>query len=260
MKAALAVVLAGLAGMALAQSGQNSKSLPPINPDRPDLTNGVGITPIGKIVLETGYRQTGSGGVTLHEWGDGPTWRYGVSDKFEIRLVSPAYAADSFGDKGWEDAGVGFKYLLHDGGDGGGFKKPSYAIQGGTTLPSGSNAFRSKQLLPFLIGIVDFDLGAKGDLGANIGAGRQLDGNGRSFTLYSTSLSYGRSLAAALTGYFEGYMLVPTGAGNGAAGHYVDSGLEYLLTNDCMLDASVGTQVDRHRQAAYFDVGVSFRF
>ncbi|HWA82477.1 MAG TPA: transporter [Fimbriimonadaceae bacterium] len=260
MKAALILVLACAAGPAFSQNDQNSKTPPPINPDRPDLTNGTGITPVGKIVLEIGYRQTGSGGMTLHEWGDGPTWRYGVGDRFELRFVSPAYAVGSIAGKGWEDSGLGFKYLLRDGGDGGGFKKPGYAIQGGTTLPTGSDAFRSKQLLPFLIGIVDFDLGANGDLGANLGASRQLDGNGKSFTLYSASLSYGRSLTAALTGYFEGYALVPTGIGNGSASHYVDSGLEYLLTNDCMLDASVGAQVDRHRQASYFDVGVSFRF
>ncbi|MFI5385290.1 MAG: transporter [Fimbriimonadales bacterium] len=233
---------------------------PPINPDRPDLTNGPGITPIGKFVLEMGYRQTRSGGATLHEWGDGPTWRYGVNDRLELRFVSPAYAVDSFGNKGFEDTNIGFKWLLKDGGDGGGFKKPSYALQAGTSMPSGSNAFRSKQPLPIAIGIVDFDLGTCGDLGANVSAGSQLNGNGSRFTMYTASLSYNHSVGGPVTAYFESYMLIPTGAGNGSAGHFVDSGLQYLLNNDCMLDASVGTQIDRHQQSSYFDLGVSFRF
>lgn len=257
-----AIVLIGLAGAAFGQDGKTpaEKGPAPINPDRPDLTNGPGITPIGKIVLEMGYRQTRTPGSTLHEWGDGPTWRYGVNDRFEFRFVSPAYATDSFGDKGWEDTNFGFKWLLRDGGDGGGFRKPSYAIQAGTTLPSGSNAFKSKQLLPSVTGIVDFDLGACGDLGANVGVGRQLNGGGTSFTMYSASLSYNHSLTNAVTGYFESYMLIPTGAGNGSASRFLDTGLTYLLNNNCMLDASVGTEIDKGRQASYVDVGMSVRF
>ena len=242
------------------QPGQTAPAEQPINPDRPNLTNGAGITPVGRIVLELGYRQTHGYGATLQEWGDGPTWRYGVNQRLEVRLVSPAYAVDDLGDKGWEDTHIGFKYLVKDGGDGGGFRKPSYAVVMSTSVPTGSGGFRSKVMLPLFIGIAVFDFGSGGGLGANVAGQSQLGANGLPFLLYSLSLSYNHSLGGPWAAYFESYTLVPSGSGNGSAGRFVDGGVQYLLTNDCMLDASAGTRLDPHEQNAYVDAGVSFRF
>lgn len=255
MKYALAAIGLALSSLCF---GQDAAGNPPINPDRPDVTNGTGVTPVGRIVLELGYRQTHAGDGSLQEWGDGPTWRYGLNSRLELRLVSPTYAVDSSGGPGWEDANVGFKWLLRDGGSG--FSHPGYAVQGGLSLPAGSRFYRSRVLLPGVTGIADFDLGASGDLGVNVGAGSQIGGNGRPFTLLSASLSYNHSLGGPWAAYAETYMLAPAGTGNGAAGHFADAGFQFLLSNDCMLDASGGSEFDRHRQSAYFDLGVSVRF
>lgn len=257
MKAVFALCLVALCAVGLGQEKKDDK-LAPVNPDRPDQTNGAGITPIGKFVLEMGYRQTRTQGISLHEWGDQPTLRYGINDRFEARVVGPVRAISTAGN-GWEDSGFGFKWLLKDGGDGGGFKKPSYALQGGTNVPTGSSQFGSRKILPALTGIVDFDLGANGDLGVNVGGSTSTNGLGKEFLVWSATVSYNHSLAGPLAGFLEGYMLVPT-AHNGGTLHFADTGLQYLLSNDCMLDAFVGSRVDQHQQNSFFGAGVSFRF
>src|SRR5579862_1770231 len=129
MKHVPAIALCALIATTFAQTtpdaAKKDDKTPPINPDRPDLTNGANITPVGKTVLEIGYRQTRTSGATLHEWGDQPTFRIGVNERFELRLTGPAYAVASGGQTGWEDSQVAFKWLLKDGGDNGGFRHPS---------------------------------------------------------------------------------------------------------------------------------------
>lgn len=250
MRGYLAIAVTALAAVCLAQ---DKEKIPPISPDRPDFTDGAGITPLGKWLLELGYRQTHSGGATLQEFGDQPVLRYGYRDNVEFRLTAPAYATGA-GTSGFEDSAIGIKWLIKDGGDAKGFKSPSYAIEAGTTFPSGSNAFRSRKLQPSAIGIVDWDFGQCGDLGANVGVAVQED-----FTVWSASLSYDRSFNERLAGFVESYALFP-GSPGGPSDHFADTGVQFLVNNDCMLDAFVGSQLDRHRQSAFFGAGVSFRF
>jgi hypothetical protein len=250
MKPVLAACLALLACLAPAQ---DKEKLPPINPDRPDFTDGPGITPLGKWLLEMGYRQTHSTGATLQEFGDQPTVRLGLRENFELRFTLPAYALAG-PDKGFEDAAVGFKLLLRDGGDGKGWKSPSFAIEAGASVPSGSRAFRSSRFEPSAVGIVDWDFGAGGELGGNIGVTAQED-----FAFWSASLSYDRSLTKRATAFLESYALFPGSAG-GPDDHFADTGVQYLLNDNCMLDAFAGCQLDRHRQTAFFGAGVSLKF
>jgi hypothetical protein len=248
MKALLFACIALATCSALAQE---KEKLPPINPDRPDFTDGPGIVPFAKWLLETGYRQTHGAGSTLRQFGDEPMLRYGFRSNLELRLGLPDYAI-SGAHKGFEDSSFGVKWLVRDGGDGKGWKSPSFVVEAGATVPTGSRAFRANRFQPSAIGIVDWDFGAAGELGVNVGATAAED-----TTTWSASLSFDREVTNRISGFVESYAFFAEGA---PADHFADTGALYLLNNDCMLDAFVGCQLDRHRQTAFFGAGISFRF
>jgi len=248
--------------IALAQSAAPADDkVPPINPDRPDFTNGAGITPQGKVVVELGYRQTATKTFTLRQYGDQPVVRFALNPNLELRVGPGDYGTVRwFGgtDQGWEDSSLGAKWCFHNGKDKSGFGDPSLALEADVEIPSGGRFFRADRAIPSLTGIVDFSIADGWDLAGNLVFAWNKDDAG-DFWQTSASLSLGHDLAERVGSFLETYMTMTARHGV-PTDHFADAGLTYRLNNDCQLDASVGTQLDRHRQTGVFGFGVSVRF
>jgi len=241
--------------LAFANPAEDGK-LPPINPDRPDFTDGAGIVPPGKVLFEFGYRQTASGRMTLREYGDQPMARFALRPDLELRLTGPTYAVAD--EKGAEDTTVGAKWVFHQGKDSSGFRSPSLGLEASVEIVTGARDFRAERAIPQLTGIVDFSIADGWDLAGNLGFVWNKDSEG-DFWRTSASLSLGHDLSEKLGSFFEAYMLMENRHGV-PTDHFADTGLTYRLNNDCQLDISVGAQLDRRRQTGIFGFGASFRF
>ncbi len=234
-----------------------SPPVDPINPDRPDVSDGAGITPKGKPIAELGYRQTQSSGVVIRQFGDSPLFRIGLTDNVELRLVPGGYTdfrifGQSF--TGWESSNVGFKWRFREAKKG----QPAFALEGGTSLPTGSRFFREPALQPGLTAIVDMPIDAQNDLSVNLGYALLRD-NGQQFGQTVVSASLGHQMAKSLGSFAELYTtLAPNSHGGDRL--FADLGLTYLLTDNVQLDAFTGSTIDRKEHLFFFGAGVSFRF
>jgi len=254
----LALLGVAVAGAAWGHAEDNT---PPINPDRPSFSTGAGITPKGRLLLEVGYRQTRAQGFTLHEYGDGQTFRLGINDRFELRFGATAYAVQrspGANAEGWEDGTLGCKYVLHNGKENSGLRSPTYAVMFTSTLPTGGPAFREKLLQPRLTGIAAFGINEASELDANL-AYTDASDSGNRFSTFSVAAVYNHSLSDKSSGFIELYSLLPGGR-RGPNDDFADAGVAYRLTNEMQLDAFGGTQLDKHGQSAFFGFGASFRF
>ncbi len=226
---------------------------PPIAPDRPNFANGTLIVPKGRVVVETGYRQSLSSGGTAHDYGDSATIRFAQSDKLEWRIGIPSYvvAGDS---KGWADTSVGFKYHLSDAKG----KTPALGILGTVVYPSGSNDFREKKLQPEVRLLSDFNLSDDIGLTTNIVYGLPSEG-GNTFSRWAVAAALGFDLHHGDGAFAELYSVLPDSF-RGSTGSVADVGVSHLLSNDCSLDAFYGHGLNSHSRDSFFGGGVSFRF
>ncbi len=236
-------------------------AVPPINPDRPDQSDGAGITPKGFPIVEMGYRQTQSAGTVIRQFGDGPLIRYGLCEKFELRFSPGAYSEFRFFNqtfKGMEDASIGFKYKLHEGKEKSGLSNPSFALEGGTSLPTGSHFFREKALQPGLTGIADFSINDNDDLAVNLSYSLLRD-NGQQFGQSGLSASFGHQLGPKTGSFLEIFSSMAPSA-HGGTHTFSDLGVTYLVNNGIQVDAYAGRNIDSKETQFFFGAGVSFRF
>lgn len=251
---ALVLVVMGARG-ALGQ--QAPKDLDPINPDRPDFTNGTAIVPMGKVLLETGYLNTNSRDTRLREFGDHLLLRVPISDRFEWRFDMGGYAIQDVAGvraSGLEDFTPGFKWRFRDARG----SQPALALFAGVTLPTGASDIGNPAPQPSLALYADRQLTASTSLGVNVVATYTNDDAGR-FTQYVASASYGMQLSPRTNGFLELYSVMPESNG-GPNVEVFDAGLGYLLNNDTMVDLHRGVGLNRRRPNSFWGVGVSFRF
>lgn len=235
--------------------------LDPINPDRPDATDGAYITPKGYPIVELGYRQTESQGVIIRQYGDGPLFRIGLTPNFELRVSPGSYTNFRiFGSdfKGQEDANVGFKYRFHEGKDKSGFRDPSIAMEFGTSLPTGSRFFRERALQPAVAGIIDWSIDDANDLAVNLGYALLRD-DGTQFGQGLISASLGHQLSSRMGSFVELYRTIAADA-HGGSHTFGDFGVTYQPNGNVQFDAFYGSTVSESAHQHFFGGGVSFRF
>jgi hypothetical protein len=83
-----------LAGSVTASAQETPPLVPPIEPDRPDITNGTHIVGAGLLQIEFGGLYTRSGG-TQRSFGSPVTARFGVFDWLELRIGSDGLLSQS---------------------------------------------------------------------------------------------------------------------------------------------------------------------
>jgi hypothetical protein len=236
----------------------------PINPDRPDFTNGPLLVAPGHLQLETGYTYTRTGPERSSSLGE-IMLRYALDDRWEARLGLNSYDwIDSGvpGEKritGLEDPFVEVKIRLNDADAK--HRSPGVPALGllvQTTVPVGSRALTSDVWQPTAALALHWDLPADWSLESNLGYSRAADGDRRFDQLFA-SASAGFQLNEKLGGFLEGYVFSKENA-DGSATHFADAGLSYLISKDLAIDVRVGKGLDAPHPNWSTGLGAAFRW
>ncbi|HEY4595103.1 MAG TPA: transporter [Thermoanaerobaculia bacterium] len=256
-----AVALLALAAPLAAQDFSGLKE--PINPDRPDFTNGPLLVEPGHLQIETGYTYTRLGEESSQTLGE-ILLRYAFNDRWEGRLGLNSYQwiDPGMGERrisGFQDPSVEVKIRLNDAeAEHRPHGVPAMGLLVSTTIPVGARALTADVWQPRAALALHWDLPANWSLESNLGGARLADGDQR-FDQFFASLSAGFQLNEKLGGFLEGYAFSKESA-DGDATEYADVGLAYLLSNDLQLDIRVGTGLAQPHPSWFTGLGLSVRF
>jgi hypothetical protein len=257
-----ALALLALAAPLAAQDFSGLKD--PIEPDRPDFTNGPGLTAPRHLQIEGGYTFARTGPEKASSLGE-LLLRYALDDRWEARLGLNSYDWIDTGVpgerriSGFEDPFVEVKVRLNDAEAE--HRSPGVPAMGlllQTTVPVGARALTGDVWQPAATLAFGWELSADWSLDGNLGYAYAADGD-RRFSQTFASLSAGVSISDRLGGFLEGYVLSRESA-DGSATHYADAGLTWLLSNDLALDIRAGAGLDRPRPNWFAGLGASVRF
>lgn len=228
------------------------QGLSPIQLDRPDQTECPFITPKNYIQIENGFNYESSYSEQTTSNYPSTLWKYGVNEKFELRLITELVLQKTYSDKrsGLLPITIGFKTSLFE--ERGILPKTSF-IGHITTSKIGTKKFHTEYIAPSFRFTMQHTLSKKISLAYNLGA--QWDGvNPRHHYIYT--LTTGFALTDNVGCYTEFYgFILPQNNDD----HRFDCGLTYLINNDFMIDISGGfglTNVFNN----YISLGLSYRF
>lgn len=233
-------------------SAQEAKPLPPIDTDRPDLTDGAATIARGHVQLESGYtRVTSRLGETAYSTPE-ILARIGVFTGAELRIgVTYRSAGDpGAGGSGWDDLQLGTKIrLVRQRGN-----RPSFSMEAFTSVPTGASAVSAGRALPGAAVLTEWDGEGPWSAGAELQVARD-PGDGIS---WAPSLSIQYRPWDPLQFYGELYTLRSTGALSPGE-TYFNTGILFLLSNDVQVDARIGIGLNHAASRNYFGFGLALR-
>jgi hypothetical protein len=235
--------------------------------DRPDQTEAPNLTPRGFFQVEIGAqsefdndKQTGL--QTQSTLYNTTLWKYGVTDNFELRLITE-YAQDkaifkaqdhgrdtSITISGFNPIAVGSKIRLQE--EHGIIPKISLITH--LELPYfGSSNYKPQYIIPRFRFLFCHTLTDRLSFSYNLGAEWQ-DGTNEATGIYTAS--FGIALSDKLGMFIEGYGFVMEKSG---ADHRADGGFTYQLNNNLQLDVSGGVGLTEISPDYFISGGLSFR-
>jgi hypothetical protein len=237
------------AGSLLAQKTNN---LPPIQIDRPDQTECSYIVPKNHFQLETGFSFEKINKNTERLVYPTALWKYGVNEKFELRLITEAVTLKQNNIKvsGITPIRIGFKTkLLEENGI-----VPLTSIICHLSVPKvASENFKATYFAPSFRFTMQNTLTDKVSLGYNLGA----EWNGEDPTpTFIYTVTSGIILTDKLGFYAELYGFAPQYA---QADHRADGGFTYLVKNNILIDISGGFGISPNAPSYYGALGFSIR-
>jgi hypothetical protein len=229
------------------------QSLPPIQLDRPDQTECPFITPKKYIQIENGFTYENIDQKNKSFSYPSTLWKYGVNEKFELRIITELVTEKSIEDKhtGLLPVTAGFKTALFE--ENGLIPKTSF-IGHVTTSKMGSEEFHTTYIAPSFRFTMQHTLTNKISLAYNLGA--EWNGENAEHT-YIYTLTTGLSLTEKIGCYTEVYGFI---LNDNKPDHRIDCGFTYLLNNDFMADISGGWGLTKNSSKKYISLGLSYRF
>lgn len=235
----------------------------PLVTDRPDFTESTLAVPLGRVQIEAGltFTRDGAGGGRHEESFEAPEMllRLGLAQGFELRIGAPSYAWEDDGVldvDGLTDMGIGFKLELGEQSG----ARPSLAVLGELSIPTGDDAFSSDEVDPTLILAWAYDIGESGwSIAGNVGVSSLEDSMGDRFEEFTSSLALGIPLTDEFSAYAEYFGFYRHDAASGPE-HFFNSGVTYLINNNTQLDFRVGLGLNGRADDFFTGAGVSFRF
>jgi hypothetical protein len=237
------LLFVGVSAMALAQDR------PPIATDRPGFSDGSNLVAPGVFQFETGFFRTQVGSSVTTSLGDG-LLRYGVNEKFELRLIGLAYGFAP-GTEQWLEPSVGFKFRLAQQ------PRAEVTLVGQTTVPVGAGNLRSNEWNPTFKIAATTPVG-RDTWGGNLVFARLGTGESR-FDQYALSVFVGRPVTASTALTAELWAVDKVSRGGPGAG-YASLAVTHLLNNDTQLDLRLGTGLNQRRDGWFLQGGISVRF
>jgi outer membrane putative beta-barrel porin/alpha-amylase len=214
-------------------------SADPLEPDRPDVTNGTHIVDVGLLQMEFGaiFNRTGD---SSHNVGTPVTARVGLNEWLEARIGTDGFLAvtDPAGSQsGVGNVQVGAKLRLW--ADPGGV--PVLSILPSVNLPAASErkGLGSGQADYSIALLTGMDVLAHGHVDFNYGIGRIGAGSGLPrFTQHLLSFSASAEIPGPVTPYFEGFWFSRQTPDSGAV-VALDTGAIYVINPRLALDGGV---------------------
>jgi hypothetical protein len=235
----------------------------PLVTDRPDFTEASSTVGCGVAQLEFGYTYTfdedGGSSTKSHSYPE-PLLRYGVlQDWLEFRIAWNYTNEESAGVKqsGSEDLYLGFKIGLtpQDGW------RPEMALIPQMTVPTGSDAFTTDEVLPGLNWIYGWELTDTVSTAGSTQFNRAVDEmTADTYTEWAQSWTVAYTLTETVGAYTEWFALIPSGADTARTEHYFNGGFTWLMNNDVQWDIRAGTGLNDAADDYFVGTGLSIRF
>ena len=221
--------------------------------DRPDQTECPFIVPKNYILCESGFMPERTVGSVTTATFPSALWKYGVNEKFELRLITEFTRASAGGsaELGLTPIMLGFKSSLFE--ESGIIPKTSF-IGHETTSNLGSAEFHTTYIAPSFRFVMLHTLPYDISLSYNLGA--EWNGETAEHT-YIFTLTVGAPITDRLGMYVEAYGNAPA---DRPADHRADGGFTYLVNNDFMLDLSGGFGLVNTSLDHYLALGISWRW
>lgn len=230
--------------------GQSSQS---ISTDRPDQTESPNLVPSKYFQMECGltYEKLNKDFTSIAH----PTCllRYGVNERFELRLVAELLSNKSFGVHKvvLPPIEIGFKTHLVEEKD----WIPKISFIGHLVIPKlASPTERLSNLATSFRFTLQHSLSNRFSLGYNLGAAWDGENTEASFVY---TLSLGMAFLDKLSSYIELYGFVPDGM---QEDHRIDAGFVYLINSNLQLDLSGGLGLSPSSPKYFVGLGVSYRY
>ena len=228
--------------------------------DRPDFVESSDVVGKGRFQVETSFarERAGSGAQRLHTTSTPTMLRAGVSDTLELRLESDGRVhawAGSDSQRGYADASIGVKWHAADAKG----NSPSLGILLHADLPSGSRQFRGEGVRPSLRVVGEWELPADMSLGVMPGLSYETADDGRRFTNGILGVVVGKELTPRWRAFVEVAASQIARARNGGSQVTFDTGVAYLVNDNCQLDFAVARGLNKRTPDMSWTVGLSFR-
>jgi hypothetical protein len=230
-----------------------------IQADRPDFTEGTGLIPPGHVQVEGGTtlaRVEDVDATTLGEL----LVRFGIGERSEGRVILGSYSRidNDFSDvSGFEDPALELKIRFTEDAGELAPGQPAVALVLGTSVPVGDKELTGDEWVPAAVVAFDWDLGRFG-VGANVG-GSYETGDGDRFTQAFASLTGGFSVTDRLGTYVEWYGFSKEEM-DGPSTNHVNGGISFLINDDLIVDARIGTGLNDADPDWYAGVGGAVRW
>jgi hypothetical protein len=238
--------------------GQTAPFSQPIVTDRPSFSVGPGTIPRGRIQFETGYTfsfEDAHPNVKTHTFPE-TLVRLGLTDRLELRVEWPTLTFIEKGTDvhGLNDLALGFKIQVFQQQ---GFR-PRLSFTGRLSIPTGHEDLSSDRLDPELRTILTYALnewlGVFGNVVIAVPTSQE-----KRFVQVSSSLGLSGTIRERVSGYIEYFGYYPVEVAGGS-GHFLQTGILYLLAYHIQLDARMGAGLNRGTDDLFSGAGISWRF
>jgi Putative MetA-pathway of phenol degradation len=232
-----------------------------LSADRPDFTEGTSIIPRGHVQVEGGTTLTRVEDVDIHTLGE-LLVRFGIGERSEGRIGLGSYTRIDDGIaggseiSGFEDPAVELKVRFTEEAGELAPGQPAVALILGTTVPAGDKELTSDEWVPAAVFAFGWDLD-RFSVGANLG-GSYEPGDDR-FVQAFGSLTGGFSVTDRLGTYVEWYGFSEEEK-DGPSTHYVNGGISFLINDDLIVDARIGTGLNDADPDWFAGVGGAIRW
>jgi hypothetical protein len=257
MNTRISPALAGLLMLAFAATCHAGDDK--IATDRPDFVESSDVVGKGRFQVETSIsrERDGSGSQRIHTTATPTLLRAGISETLELRVESDGRIHTSGFDnaRGWADTSVGIKWHALDAVD----NAPSVGVLLHADLATGSRPFRGEGVRPSLRVVGEWDLPADMSLGVMPGLSYETDEDGRRFTNGILGIVVGKEFNARWRGFVELSAPQIARARNGGSQVSFDTGVAYLVNDNCQLDFAVARGLNKRTPDFSWTVGLSFK-
>jgi hypothetical protein len=252
-----------LAAPAAARAQEASSS--PLVTDRPGITFSSLTVGRGVFQAELGLPSltlTESGNSELRTTTASALVRYGLSDRFELRVGAPLYTETRVevgrshsSESGYGDLEVGAKWHLLDNQG----SRPSFALIPSAILPTGQDGFSAEDPVYQLNAMAEWTLANGWGIGALGGYLNGPSGDDR-YNQGTLAVAAGRSLPLPAWSAYGELAFVTTDLDGASDSAFAGAGVKYLATPNFQLDLSFDRGLTGDSPDWLFGFGVAARF